>query len=125
MPPITSDRVSVEQVFSNLIDNAVKYRAVDRPSQIRVSGREAGQFVTFEVADSGRGVDPKDHERIFELFRRAGPQDRPGEGIGLAHVRTLIRRLNGSISIASEPGRGAVFAVTLPKMLVVESERKA
>lgn len=124
LPPITSDRVSIEQVFSNLIDNAVKYRATDRPSHVRISGREVGQFAVFEVADSGRGIDPKDHERIFELFRRAGPQDRPGEGIGLAHVRTLVRRLNGTISVTSKPDQGAVFVVTLPKLLIVDSERK-
>ena len=81
----------------------------------RVDSEERGHFAVIRVADNGRGIDPRDHERIFELFRRAGPQDRPGEGIGLAHVRTLVRRLGGSIRVDSEIGQGTVFTVILPK----------
>ncbi len=55
-----------------------------------------------------------DHERIFELFRRSGAQDRPGEGIGLAHVRALVRRLGGEITVQSDSGRGSRFIVALP-----------
>jgi signal transduction histidine kinase len=51
---------------------------------------------------------------VFELFRRAGEQDKPGEGIGLAHVRTLIRDLGGDITVASELGKGSTFKLTLP-----------
>ena len=60
------------------------------------------------------GIDPKDHQRIFDLFRRAGTQDRPGQGIGLAHVRALVRRLGGTMSVSSELGKGSTFTVTLP-----------
>ena len=60
------------------------------------------------------GIDPKDHRRIFELFRRAGVQDKPGQGIGLAHVRALVRRLGGTMSVSSELGSGSTFVVTLP-----------
>ena len=56
----------------------------------------------------------KDHERIFELFRRAGDQTVPGEGIGLAHVRALVRRLGGTITCQSTLGEGTVFRVRLP-----------
>jgi signal transduction histidine kinase len=87
-----------------------------------VRGRDMGAFVRYEVADNGRGIDPKDFERIFDLFRRSGVQDRPGEGIGLAHVRALVRRLGGTISVASQLGEGAVFTVTLPKVLSIASE---
>lgn len=62
----------------------------------------------------GRGIEAKDHQRIFDLFRRAGTQDKPGQGIGLAHVRALVRRLGGSMSVASELNRGSAFTVTLP-----------
>ena len=67
-----------------------------------------------EIADNGRGIDPKDHQRIFDLFRRAGSQDRPGQGIGLAHVRALVRRLGGTMSVASELDDGSTFTITLP-----------
>jgi signal transduction histidine kinase len=68
----------------------------------------------IRVADNGRGIDARDHGRVFELFRRSGVQDRPGDGIGLAHVRTLVRALGGRIDLASEFGTGTTFSVTLP-----------
>jgi PAS domain S-box-containing protein len=122
LPDITSDRLAVEQIFGNLVENAVKYLAGDRPGRIVVRGREMGGWVRYEVADNGRGIDPRDFERIFDLFRRSGVQDRPGEGIGLAHVRALVRRLGGTITVSSRLGEGAVFTVTLPKSLGVASE---
>ena len=66
------------------------------------------------MCDNGRGIDPKDHQRIFDLFRRAGTQDRPGQGIGLAHVRALVRRLGGTMSVTSALGQGSTFTITLP-----------
>ena len=73
-----------------------------------------GGRALFRVADDGRGIDPRDHGRVFELFRRSGAQDRPGDGIGLAHVRTLVRQLGGTIALESAPGRGSTFTVMLP-----------
>jgi signal transduction histidine kinase len=115
LPAITSDRLALEQVFSNLMDNAVKYLRAGVPGSIDVRATEADGTITYEVRDNGRGIDAKDRERIFDLFRRSGIQDRPGDGIGLAHARTLVRRLGGSINVESEPDRGTVFKVMLPK----------
>ena len=78
------------------------------------AGRTTGGRAIIEVADNGRGVDPRDHGRIFELFRRSGKQDQKGEGIGLAHVRALARRLGGEVWPAAAPGIGSRFRVTLP-----------
>jgi signal transduction histidine kinase len=114
LPQIISDRLALEQVFSNLLDNAIKYLDKDRKGHIEVRGRTVLSFAVIEVADNGRGIPEKDHQRIFDLFRRSGVQDRPGEGIGLAHVRALVRRLGGKISVKSRPGEGSVFTVTLP-----------
>jgi PAS domain S-box-containing protein len=114
LPGITADRLAVEQIFGNLIDNAIKYLAKDRPGRIAVSGAVSDGLAVFEVADNGRGIDARDHGRVFELFRRSGVQDRPGEGIGLAHVRTLVRALGGRIDLSSEFGAGTTFTVTLP-----------
>jgi signal transduction histidine kinase len=114
LPQIVSDRLALEQIFSNLIDNAIKYLNPDVPGEITVRGRKKLGFAILEVADNGRGIDPKDHQRIFDLFRRAGPQDRPGQGIGLAHVRALVRRLGGTMSVASELDEGSTFTITLP-----------
>jgi signal transduction histidine kinase len=99
LPDIVSDRLAMEQIFSNLIDNALKYLKPGVPGDIAIRGRTKLGFAIFEIADNGRGIDPKDHQRIFDLFRRAGTQDKPGQGIGLAHVRALVRRLGGTMSV--------------------------
>jgi signal transduction histidine kinase len=114
LPDIISDRLALEQIFSNLIDNALKYLKPGVPGDISVRGRTKLGFAIFEITDNGRGIDPKDHQRIFDLFRRAGTQDKPGQGIGLAHVRALVRRLGGTMSVSSELHSGSTFTITLP-----------
>jgi signal transduction histidine kinase len=117
VPMLVSDRLALEQVFGNLFDNAVKYRDRKRPLRIEVRAMEQGRTIYFEVQDNGRGIAKQDHERVFELFRRAGVQDSRGEGIGLAHVRALVRRLGGDVSVDSELGAGTTFRVSLPRVL--------
>ncbi|RYE52670.1 MAG: HAMP domain-containing histidine kinase, partial [Rhizobiaceae bacterium] len=114
---IVSDRVALEQVFGNLVDNAVKYLATGRPGRVSLSGRRRFGKIEIVVEDNGRGIAKQDRERIFELFRRAGVQDKPGEGIGLAHTRALVRRLGGNITLSSELGSGTRFIVELPNEL--------
>jgi signal transduction histidine kinase len=115
LPALVGDRLSVDQIFANLLDNALKYLDPARRGRIVVRGQAAQNFVRFDVEDNGRGIDPADLQRIFELFRRAGARDRPGEGIGLAHIRALIRRLGGRIGCQSELGKGTTFSVWLPQ----------
>jgi len=120
LPELESDRLSIEQIFGNLIDNAVKYQQPGRPISIVVDGEESpGGWVSYRVTDNGRGVSARDHERIFELFRRAGRQDQPGEGLGLAFVRNSVRRLGGSIELESELGQGSTFHLKFPKRLIM------
>ena len=115
LPSVVADRLALEQIFGNILENAVKYLDDTRPGTITVTGSEAGGRVKIQIADTGRGIDEKDKERIFELFRRAGNQDRPGEGVGLAHVRALARRLGGDVTVRSTLGAGTTFEVDLPK----------
>jgi len=118
VPPVVSDRLALEQVFGNLLDNAVKYRAKNRPLKIRIRAtQERGQRIVVEVEDNGRGIAKQDHERVFDLFRRSGSQDQPGEGIGLAHVRTMVRNLGGDITLQSEIERGTTMKINLPRDL--------
>ncbi|MDI1327291.1 MAG: CHASE3 domain-containing protein [Brevundimonas sp.] len=120
LPSVESDRLSMEQVLGNLIDNAVKYLDPARPGRIHVSGRETGDgWVVYRIADNGRGISDRDHERIFELFRRSGKQDRAGEGLGLAFVRNSVRRLGGDITVESELGKGSTFILKFPTRLVL------
>lgn len=114
LPALVADRVALEQIFGNLLDNAIKYLDPTRPGRIDVSGETVGSRARISVRDNGRGIAEHDHKRVFELFRRSGEQNRPGDGIGLAHVQTLVRSLGGRIVLASELGKGTTFTVVLP-----------
>lgn len=113
---IVTDRLSIEQVLGNLLDNAVKYAETTRPLRIAIRARHLpGNRVVIEVEDNGRGIADTDHERVFELFRRSGAQTKPGEGIGLAHVRTMVRSLGGDVTLRSVLGEGTTFIINLPR----------
>ena len=112
---IDTDRLALEQIFANILDNAVKYCKRERPLRIDVSAKTVdGTQVAIEIQDNGRGIAAQDLERIFELFRRSGPQDQVGEGIGLAHVRAFVRRLGGDITVKSALDVGTTFRIELP-----------
>jgi len=118
VPAVISDRLALEQIFGNLLENAVKYREPQRPLKIMIRAHESpGRRIIVEIEDNGRGIAKADHERVFELFRRSGDQDLPGEGIGLAHARTMMRNLGGDITLASELGQGTTIKLNLPKDL--------
>jgi len=115
---LNTDRLSVEQILGNLFDNAIKYKHPQRPLTLAVrTAPEGRHMVRIEVQDNGRGVAEQDHERIFELFRRSGQQNQSGEGIGLAHVRSLARNLGGEITVQSRLGEGSTFVLRLPSDL--------
>lgn len=118
IPPIESDRIAVEQILSNLIENALKYLSPRRAGVVQVEGRRQNGHVEIAVIDNGRGIAPEDHERIFDLFRRAGTQDKPGEGLGLANVRALAYRLGGTIDVESQLDEGSRFVLILPERFV-------
>ena len=115
LPEITHDRIAIEQIFTNLMENALKYLRPGIPGRVEVRGRIDGKNAVFEVEDNGRGIREADFQRIFDLFRRSGAQDQPGEGIGLANVRALAYRLGGTVGVSSRFGEGSVFTVTLPQ----------
>ena len=114
LPALVADRLAVEQVFSNVVENALKYLKPGRAGEVRITGRLEDGMARFDIADNGRGIAERDYERVFELFRRAGDQSVPGEGIGLAHVRALVRRLGGRIDCRSTLDFGTTFTITLP-----------
>ena len=115
---IVTDRLSIEQVVGNILDNAVKYQQPGRPLRVNIRARHLpGDRVSIEVEDNGRGIAKTDLERVFELFRRSGSQTHPGEGIGLAHVRTMARSLGGDVTLTSTFGQGTTFTINLPRDL--------
>ena len=124
-PPVFSDRLALGQILGNLLDNAIKYGHADRAVRIAVTARqERDGRVVIAVRDNGRGIDPEDHERVFELFRRSGNQTVAGEGIGLAHVRIMARNLGGDIDLHSNPDHGMTFTVIIAPDLRVIARSK-
>lgn len=120
IPDLESDRIAIEQILQNLIENALKYLSRNRAGEITIEGSRAVGTVRIDVIDNGRGIAPEDHERIFELFRRAGAQDQEGEGLGLANVRALAYRLGGTIEVDSKLDQGARFRLSLPAKFVAQ-----
>jgi PAS domain S-box-containing protein len=117
LPCLVADRTAMEQIFGNLLDNAVKYLEPGRPGEIAVSAERSYGENIFHVRDNGRGITKEDIPRAFEIFRRVGRQDVPGEGMGLPYVKTIIRNLGGRIWCESQPGAGTTFSFTIPTMV--------
>ncbi len=115
MPRIETDLLAMEQIISNLLDNAIKYLEPGRPGEICIGCTDDIDEYIFSIRDNGRGIAAGDQEKIFEIFRRIGTQDVPGEGMGLAYVKTLIRQLDGQVWCESEPGIGTKMNFTVPK----------
>ncbi len=115
LPPVSGDPMAMEQVFGNLLDNAVKYLDPTRPGRLEVFGEPDGNGIRFAIRDNGRGIAAEDLEKVFAIFRRSGKQDVKGDGMGLAYVRTLVRRLGGRIWCESRLGEGTCFYFTLPR----------
>jgi len=115
LPPIDGDRAALSQALFNLLDNAMKYSADTR--EIGIAVRRAGDSVAVEITDNGIGIDPSEHQRIFEQFYRAGdPMTRKvrGAGLGLALVRRIVSAHRGRVEVRSTPGRGSAFYIVLP-----------
>jgi signal transduction histidine kinase len=112
--PVVSGDLRLEDLFQNLIGNAIKYRRQGVPPEIHVSAKSTGADWLFSVRDNGLGIEPQYFTSIFEVFRRLHGQDVPGNGIGLALARRIVEGLGGRIWIESEPGSGSTFYFTLP-----------
>ncbi|MDX1907291.1 MAG: PAS domain-containing protein [Bacteroidia bacterium] len=113
LPDIVADLVSIEQIFFNLIQNALKYHFPGRPPHVRISAWREENATRFEISDNGRGIHQKDFARIFQMFVRVGIQSTQGEGMGLTYVQSLIRRHGGDISCASVLNDGSTFSFTI------------
>jgi signal transduction histidine kinase len=121
LPPVYGDPTAVEQVFANLIGNAVNYLDPNRPGKITIGSRPAEQpagdgadWTTFFVSDNGLGIAEAYHAKVFQALKRLHPQAAKGEGIGLAIVRRIVERHGGIAWFESTAGVGSTFFINLP-----------
>ena len=112
MPTIITERLKLEQVFTNLISNAVKY-SDERTGRIKISCKETARYYEFCIQDNGIGIAPEYHAKIFEIFQTLrNKNERESTGIGLAIVKKIIEEQNGSIHVNSASGNGSEFIFT-------------
>jgi signal transduction histidine kinase len=113
LPVVTADESQMQQLFRNLIGNAVKYRGQD-PPRIHVSAQRRKQAWRFSVQDNGIGMEARFFQRIFQIFQRLhGPGRYNGTGIGLAVCKKIVERHGGGIEVQSTPGQGSTFYFTI------------
>lgn len=115
MPVLFTDKLKIQQIFSNLLTNAIKYNDKEK-IYIRIDMKETKDMWEFSVEDNGPGIEPQYHEKIFVIFQTLNARDNfESTGVGLAIVKKIIEEEGGSIRVESEKGRGAKFCFTWPK----------
>jgi len=115
-PDIAGDSVMITQVFTNLINNAVKYSSRSNPSKVKVAGVENGDEVIYSVSDNGVGIDVNYYSRVFELFKRMdNVKDFEGTGVGLAIVKRIVEKHEARIWFESTLGSGTIFYISFKK----------
>lgn len=113
---IVVDRSLLTQAIINLVDNAIKYSPPN--TQVKIVGLDDGGHVRINIADEGPGISAEHFPRLFERFYRvdkARSRNLGGTGLGLAIVKHVVVLHNGSVSVESEPGKGSVFHIDIPK----------
>lgn len=115
-PIVRCDPTKLYQVFQNLLTNAIKYTNASPNPEIVMGHEENDRFHRFYVKDNGIGIDPKDHDKIFDMLSRGrGSEHREGTGLGLSIVKKIVDGHGGKVDVDSEKGKGATFYFTLPK----------
>lgn len=115
LPTVQADAKLLQQLFQNLLDNAIKFRKEGQAPHIHVSAREENGKATISFKDAGIGFDIKNKERVFELFRRLHEIGKyEGAGMGLAIAKRIVDLHHGAIDVDAAPDAGCTFHITLP-----------
>jgi light-regulated signal transduction histidine kinase (bacteriophytochrome) len=115
LPSLRVHATQLQQLFQNLVGNAIKYHRPDTPPVVDIRARREETHWLFSVSDNGIGIAPEYRERVFGLFKRLHTGDEySGTGIGLAICQRIVERYHGRIWVESEVGKGSTFCFTLP-----------
>jgi PAS domain S-box-containing protein len=117
LPVFAGERVPLETVLRNLIDNAIKHHHNPSTGQVLIAVRAEGAWLEFAVSDNGPGIEPRFHTRIFEIFQTLKPRDQSeGSGVGLTVVKKLVETRGGTVRVESSAGAGTTFHFMWPKL---------
>ncbi len=114
LPSVVADEMCMEQIFGNLLSNAINYMDADRPGLISISGEKREADTLFKVEDNGIGIPDYARKEVFGIFRRGAGKGIPGEGMGLAYVKALVERHDGEIWFETREGKWTIFFFTIP-----------
>lgn len=116
LPEVVTDPVILEQVIGNILDNAIKYLDPNRKGIITIEAKKLPWEIVFSIKDNGRGISLNDRQKVFDIFRRASnASGTRGAGMGMAHVKTAMRKLGGRVWFDSVLGEGTTFYFAVPQ----------
>ena len=113
LPRCYGDKDQINQLFSNLLGNAIKFLSPERKGKIVISGTEEKKFARYKIKDNGIGIEKAHQKKIFEMFYKLDP-NKPGSGLGMSIIKQIVEKNNGSIQLVSEYGEGTEITINLP-----------
>ncbi len=123
LPTLKVDRIQFLQLFQNFLSNAIKFRNVD-PPKIHIGVKRLSNYWIFSIKDNGIGIDPKYHDRLYNIFYRLHTKEEyPGTGIGLPICKKIVQRYGGEVWVESELGKGSTFYFTIKTKKIKNPQR--